>query len=103
MAGTPSIKGGGRTGVMEPSLSKCGGLASKVGLLRQWSKNPRNKNPTAGGLPMTGLLWLVFVVLLVPWIVGFAVSWGTFIWLLLMLAIIALLINVIGGLTRGRS
>jgi hypothetical protein len=38
----------------------------------------------------------------VLWLIGFAVDWGAFIWLLLVLAVVALLINVIGGLTRRR-
>ncbi len=28
------------------------------------------------------LLWVVFVVLLVLWLIGFAVNWGAFIWVL---------------------
>lgn len=52
---------------------------------------------------MTGLLWVVFLVLLVLWLIGFAVNWGAFIWILLVLAIVALLINVIGGATRTRG
>ena len=51
---------------------------------------------------MVSLLWLIFAVLLVLWLIGFAVDWGAFIWLLLVAAIVILLINVIGGLTRGR-
>ena len=49
---------------------------------------------------MTGILWMVFLVLLVLWLVGFAVNWGAFIWLLLLVAIVALLINVIGSLSH---
>ncbi len=52
------------------------------------------------GEHMAGLLWVVFLVLLVLWLIGFAVNWGAFIWVLLVLAIITLLINVIGGMTR---
>lgn len=51
---------------------------------------------------MVGLLWLAAIVLFVLWLIGFAVNWGAFIYILLVLAIVALLINVIGGLTRGR-
>ena len=51
---------------------------------------------------MVGLLWLIFAVLLVLWLIGFAVDWGAFIWLLLVAAIVILLINVIGSFTRGR-
>jgi CDP-diglyceride synthetase len=53
-------------------------------------------------VPLTGILWVVFAVLLVLWLIGYAVNWGAFIWLLLVLAIIAALINVIGGLTRSK-
>lgn len=49
---------------------------------------------------MTSILWLVFFVLLVLWLIGFAVNWGAFIWLLLVVAIVALLINVIGSLSH---
>ena len=49
---------------------------------------------------MAGLLWVVFLVLLVLWLVGFAVNWGAFIWVLLVLAVITLLINIIGSLTK---
>ncbi len=51
---------------------------------------------------MVGLLWLIFVVLVVLWIIGFAVNWGAFIWLLLVAAAVVLLINLAGALTRGR-
>jgi hypothetical protein len=51
---------------------------------------------------MVGLLWLVFIVLLILWILGFAVHWGAFIWLLLVLAIIALVVNIFIGPARGR-
>ncbi|MEX2599787.1 MAG: lmo0937 family membrane protein [Dehalococcoidia bacterium] len=48
------------------------------------------------------MLWLIFVVLLVLWLVGFAVDWGAFIWLLLVAAAVILLINLLGALTGGR-
>jgi hypothetical protein len=47
---------------------------------------------------MIGLLWLAFLVLVVLWVVGFAVNWGAFIWALLVIAVIVLLINLISGL-----
>lgn len=51
---------------------------------------------------MAGILWLLFIVLLVLWIIGFSVNWGAFIWFLLAAAVIVLLINLVGGLSRGR-
>ncbi len=51
---------------------------------------------------MIGLLWLVFLVLLVLWLIGFSVNWGAFIWLLLIAAVVVLLFNVFAGLSRGR-
>lgn len=51
---------------------------------------------------MMSLLWLIFVVLLVLWLVGFAVNWGAFIWLLLVAALIVLLFNAMTGYRRGR-
>lgn len=43
---------------------------------------------------MAGLLWAVFLVLLVLWLIGFAVNWGAFIWLLLVAAVVVLLVNL---------
>lgn len=51
---------------------------------------------------MFGLLWVVFLILLVLWLIGFAVNWGAFIWVLLILAIIALLFGLFTGTRRGR-
>lgn len=51
---------------------------------------------------MLGLLWLIFVVLLVLWIVGFAVNWGAFVWVLLAAAAAVLLLSLFGGLRTGR-
>lgn len=44
---------------------------------------------------MAGLLWAVFLVLLVLWLIGFAVNWGAFIWLLLVAAVVVLLVNLL--------
>jgi hypothetical protein len=44
---------------------------------------------------MVGLLWLVFVVLLVLWLVGFAVNWGAFVWVLLIAALASLVVNLV--------
>jgi hypothetical protein len=51
---------------------------------------------------MASLLWLVFIVLLVLWLVGFAVNWGAFIWILLLAALVALVINLVQGSRSGR-
>jgi hypothetical protein len=51
---------------------------------------------------MLGLLWVVFLVLLVLWLIGFAVNWGAFIWVLLIVALIVLLFNLFTGSRRGR-
>ncbi len=51
---------------------------------------------------MVSLLWLIFVVLLVLWLIGFAVNWGAFIWLLLVAAVVVLVANLIGGSRTGR-
>ncbi len=51
---------------------------------------------------MISLLWLVFAVLLVLWLVGFAVNWGAFVWVLLAAALIVLIANLATGRRRGR-
>ena len=51
---------------------------------------------------MASLLWLVFAVLVVLWLVGFAVNWGAFIWLLLIAALVALVINLFTASRTGR-
>jgi len=51
---------------------------------------------------MASLLWLVFIVLLVLWLVGFAVNWGAFIWVLLIAALVALVVNLFSGTRTGR-
>jgi hypothetical protein len=51
---------------------------------------------------MSSLLWLVFAVLLVLWLVGYAVNWGAFIWVLLLFALVALVANLVTGTRRGR-
>jgi hypothetical protein len=51
---------------------------------------------------MASLLWLIFFVLLVLWLVGFAVNWGAFVWLLLIAALVALVINLVQGSRSGR-
>jgi hypothetical protein len=51
---------------------------------------------------MVSLLWLLFIVLLVLWAVGFAVNWGSLVWLLLAAAVIVLVWNLMIGPRRGR-
>ncbi|MDI6858698.1 MAG: DUF5670 family protein [Dehalococcoidia bacterium] len=51
---------------------------------------------------MIALLWLLFLVLLVLWLVGFAVNWGAFIWILLIAAIVVLIFNLFFGTRAGR-
>ena len=45
------------------------------------------------------MLWTIFVVLLVLWLLGIVTSYtvGGFIHILLVLALVVLLINIIGG------
>jgi hypothetical protein len=51
---------------------------------------------------MLSLLWAVFVILLVLWLIGFAVNWGSLIWLFLVLALIVLVFNLVTGSRSGR-
>jgi len=51
---------------------------------------------------VTSLLWLIFAVLLVLWLIGFAVNWGAFIWILLIGALVVLAVNVLSGSRSGR-
>ena len=51
---------------------------------------------------MASILWLIFAVLLVLWLVGFAVNWGAFIWVLLIAALVVLALNLVSGRRSGR-
>ncbi|HXK33318.1 MAG TPA: DUF5670 family protein [Dehalococcoidia bacterium] len=51
---------------------------------------------------MVSLLWVLFLVLLVLWLVGFAVNWGAFVWLLLVAALAILIVNLVTGSRSGR-
>ena len=66
-------------------------LRSKVLLLR-WKKEWLTKEENE-------MLWTIFVVLLVLWLLGLVSSYtiGGFIHILLVLALVVLLINIIGG------
>ena len=48
------------------------------------------------------MLWTLFVILLVLWLLGLITSYtlGGFIHILLVLAVIVLIINLLGGRTR---
>jgi Family of unknown function (DUF5670) len=54
---------------------------------------------TAGHKGGTTMLWTIFVILLVLWLLGMVSSYtvGGFIHILLVLALVVLLINIIGG------
>ncbi len=47
-------------------------------------------------------LWATFVVLLILWLVGVAVNWGAFVWLLLIAALVLLVANLAGMLGARR-
>ena len=49
---------------------------------------------------MVSLLWLVTVMLVVLWVLGFAVNIGAWIHFLLVLAAIVLVFNLLSGATR---
>jgi hypothetical protein len=51
---------------------------------------------------MVSLLWLIFAVLLILWLVGFAVNWGAFIWILLIAALVVLILNLFSASRTGR-
>lgn len=48
------------------------------------------------------MLWTIFVILFVLWLLGLVTSYtfGGFIHLLLVLALVVLIINLVGGRTR---
>lgn len=43
---------------------------------------------------LIALFWLVFLALMVLWLIGFAVDWGGFAWVLLGAAIVVLVFNI---------
>ena len=51
---------------------------------------------------MASLLWLLFFVLVALWLVGFAVNWGAFVWILLIAALVALVVNLVNTGRIGR-
>jgi hypothetical protein len=44
---------------------------------------------------VTSFLWMVFFILLALWLVGVAVNWGAFIWLLLVAGVVVLAANLL--------
>jgi hypothetical protein len=71
----------------QPSPSGC---ASNVLLLRQEGKRPQE---------VVGMLWTIFVILLVLWLLGLVSSYtlGGFIHILLVLAVVVLILQLVSG------
>lgn len=46
---------------------------------------------------MYTLLWFVIIALFVLWLVGLGVSWGNWLWILFVVAVILLLYNLFTG------
>ena len=51
---------------------------------------------------MASRLWLLVLVLIVLWLVGFAVDWGAVAWVLLVAALVVLVFNLLAARRRGR-
>lgn len=67
-----------------------------------WPTLSAGAGAVQGGDHMASILWLLFVVLLVLWLLGFAVNWGAFIWLLLVAALVVFVLNLMTGYRSGR-
>jgi hypothetical protein len=52
---------------------------------------------------MVGLLWAVTVILVLAWLLGFAVNLGAWIHVLLVLALVALVFNLLTGAIGRRT
>ena len=50
---------------------------------------------------MVSLLWAITVLLVVLWVLGFAVNIGAWVHFLLVLAAIMLIFNILSGTARG--
>ena len=50
---------------------------------------------------MTSLLWMVTVLLVVLWVLGFAVNIGAWVHLLLIVAAICVVFSLLGGINGG--
>jgi Flp pilus assembly protein TadB len=65
---------------------------------------PMKKRRSVSGLErrrgMTSILWLITILLVVMWVLGYAVNIGAWINFLLIVAVILLIFNVISMLTR---
>jgi hypothetical protein len=46
---------------------------------------------------MYTLLWIVIVALFVLWLVGLGASWGNWLWILFVVAVVLLLFNLFTG------
>jgi hypothetical protein len=56
-----------------------------------------------GGAVLISLLWAVVIIFFILWILGFvAFHLGTFVWIFLIIAVIALLFNLFSGSRTGR-
>ena len=51
---------------------------------------------------MVGILWTIIIVLFILWIVGFAVNWGAWVWVLLAAAAVLLVLNLVTMATGRR-
>lgn len=50
---------------------------------------------------MVSLLWMITVLLVVLWVLGFAVNIGSWIHFLIVIAVIVLVFNLISGASHG--
>jgi hypothetical protein len=48
-------------------------------------------------MSMLGLIWTILVILFILWIVGLAIHWSSWIWILFVVAVILLLYNLFVG------
>lgn len=46
---------------------------------------------------MYTILWIIIVALFVLWLVGLSVNWGSWLWILFVVAVILLLFNLFTG------
>lgn len=46
---------------------------------------------------MYTLLWVIIVALFVLWLIGLGVNWGSWLWILFVVAVILLLFNLFTG------
>jgi hypothetical protein len=48
-------------------------------------------------MTMYTLLWVIIVALFVLWLVGLGVNWGSWLWILFVVAVVLLLFNLFTG------